>query len=55
MECNFIVLQKLQYFVLILQYVQHMYYTKLQMLLHKTTDHTVQNYTKLHKQNYLHT
>ena len=41
----------LQYCVLELQCILHTYYTKLQMLLHKTTECTAVNY----RQNYAHT
>ena len=45
--------KKLQYFVLKLQCLLHMYYAKPQMLLHKATDGTTNNYTTL--QTKLHT
>ena len=54
-ECNVITLQKTSYSTLYFNYSAYYtrtIYTKLQMLLHKTTDRTTQNYailqTKLH-------
>ena len=40
-------LQKVQCFVLNTTMHTNMYYAKLQMLLHKTTDFTTNNYTNL--------
>ena len=48
-ECNVITLQRnySTYFILKLQFILCMYYVKQQMVLHTTTDCTINNYTKL--------
>ena len=48
-EHNVITLQNIQYIICKLQCVLHIHYAKLQMLLHKTTNCTTNNYTKLQK------